>query len=183
MSLRWLAVILDSYVQHGVVNECVVSLRQCAMLHIWIRHVDDWKLSEWHDAFVDCALLHIWIRYGVATISRIDKIVGLFCKRALQKRRYSAEETYDLSILLTVATPYDCQSSERHDAFICAVWRIHLRDTTHSLTAHCCTYEADIDYAMLHIWIHHVTCRTHEQLECHTDDEPCHTDEWGVPHI
>ena len=33
-------------------------------------------------------------RYGVATISRLLKIVGLFRKRALQKRRYSAKETY-----------------------------------------------------------------------------------------
>ena len=28
-------------------------------------------------------------------VSRIDKIVGLFCKRALQKRQYSAKETYN----------------------------------------------------------------------------------------
>jgi len=34
-------------------------------------------------------------RYGVASDSRIDKIIGLFCKRAIQKRRYSAKETYD----------------------------------------------------------------------------------------
>jgi len=32
--------------------------------------------------------------YGVATISRLPKIAGLFCKRALQKRKYSAKETY-----------------------------------------------------------------------------------------
>jgi len=32
--------------------------------------------------------------YGVATISRLLKIIGLFCKRALQMRRYSAKETY-----------------------------------------------------------------------------------------
>ena len=31
--------------------------------------------------------------YGVASVSRINKITGLFCKRALQKRRYSAKET------------------------------------------------------------------------------------------
>jgi len=31
--------------------------------------------------------------YGVATLSRIDKMTGLFCKRALYKRRYSAKET------------------------------------------------------------------------------------------
>jgi len=33
--------------------------------------------------------------YGVASVSRIDKIVGLFCKRALLKRRYSAKETFN----------------------------------------------------------------------------------------
>jgi len=34
---------------------------------------------------------HTW--YGVALVSRIDKMIGLFCKRALSKRRYSAKET------------------------------------------------------------------------------------------
>jgi len=34
--------------------------------------------------------------YGVATISRPLKFVGLFCKRALYKRLYSAKETYNL---------------------------------------------------------------------------------------
>jgi len=34
--------------------------------------------------------------YGAATISRLLKIIGLFCTRALQKRLYSAKETYDL---------------------------------------------------------------------------------------
>ena len=33
-------------------------------------------------------------RYGVATISRLQ-IIGLFCKRVLQKRRHSAKETYN----------------------------------------------------------------------------------------
>jgi len=33
--------------------------------------------------------------YGVATISRLLKSQGLFCKRALLKRRYSAKETYN----------------------------------------------------------------------------------------
>jgi len=31
--------------------------------------------------------------YGAALASRIDKIIGLFCKRDLWKRRYSAKET------------------------------------------------------------------------------------------
>jgi len=35
------------------------------------------------------------IRYGVATIGRLLKMIGLFCQRALEKRRYSAKETYN----------------------------------------------------------------------------------------
>jgi len=31
--------------------------------------------------------------HGVATISRLLKSIGLFCKRALEKRLYSATET------------------------------------------------------------------------------------------
>ena len=31
--------------------------------------------------------------HGVASISRIDYIIGLFCKKALKKRQYSAQET------------------------------------------------------------------------------------------
>ena len=33
--------------------------------------------------------------YGVATISGLLKIIGVFCERALKKRRYSAKETYN----------------------------------------------------------------------------------------
>ena len=43
--------------------------------------------------------------YGVATISRLLKIIGLFCKRALYKRRYSAKETYDLKEPTTCSHP------------------------------------------------------------------------------
>ena len=33
--------------------------------------------------------------YGLATISRLLKIIGLFCKKTLSKRLYSAKETYN----------------------------------------------------------------------------------------
>ena len=43
-----------------------------------------------------CAILGLWrFAYGVALVSRIDKIIGLFCERALYKRRYSAKEIYN----------------------------------------------------------------------------------------
>jgi len=37
--------------------------------------------------------------YGVATITRLLKIIGLFCKRALWQRLYSANESYILKAL------------------------------------------------------------------------------------
>jgi len=40
-------------------------------------------------------LLHTY-PYGVAWMNRLLKITGLFCKRALYKRRYSAKETNNL---------------------------------------------------------------------------------------
>jgi len=46
---------------------------------------------------LDCWLFQntlLLFYYGVASISRLLKMKGLFCKRALQKRRYSARETY-----------------------------------------------------------------------------------------
>ena len=39
--------------------------------------------------------LSIEIPYGVAMTSRLLQIMGLFCNRALQKRLYSAKETYN----------------------------------------------------------------------------------------
>ena len=36
-----------------------------------------------------------YISYGVATCSGLLEIIGLLCKRALRKRRYSAKETYN----------------------------------------------------------------------------------------
>ena len=44
--------------------------------------------------------------YAVATISRLLKVIGLFCKRALLKRLYSAKRPIILRSLLIVATPY-----------------------------------------------------------------------------
>ena len=41
--------------------------------------------------------LHVTpIAYGVASVSRIDKITGRFCKRALCKKQYYAKETCSL---------------------------------------------------------------------------------------
>ena len=39
-------------------------------------------------------MLELSVGYGVATISKLLKIIGLFCKRYLSKRMYSAKEAY-----------------------------------------------------------------------------------------
>ena len=46
-----------------------------------------------YDPFSVCT--YHCIVYGVALVSRIDKFIGLFCKRAQPKSRYSAKETYN----------------------------------------------------------------------------------------
>ena len=53
--------------------------------------------------------------HGVARINRLLKIIRLFCKRALQKRRYSGKVTYNL------IDPTDCiqQVARRDSVYIC----------------------------------------------------------------
>jgi len=62
-----------SGIEYCHVNRC---LSEWAISLIWMSHVTD-------------------MNYGVAMTSRLFKMIGLFCKRALQKRWYSAKETYD----------------------------------------------------------------------------------------
>ena len=62
-----------------------------------------------HDCEVKKLCNHV--RYGVATISRLLKITGLFCKKALQKRRYFAKETYTmiLTVIWVEIISHDCE--------------------------------------------------------------------------
>jgi len=55
--------------------------------------------------------------YEVATTSRLLKIIGLFCKRALKKRRHSAKETYDFK------EPTNCSHP--------IAWQIHVYSIPH----------------------------------------------------
>ena len=100
--------------------------------------------------------------YGVVSISRFLKIIGLFCKRAFSKSRYSAKETYNfkepvswsrgpwvggLCILLTYAwetwldsfirggenTTLDQEGHESGDDIYSCRHYLFTRDMTHSL--------------------------------------------------
>ena len=57
-----------------------------------------WRVLMWTWIIGSLTLPKIRLDYGVATISRLLKMIGLFCKRALQKRLYSAKETYNFII-------------------------------------------------------------------------------------
>ena len=45
---------------------------------------------------------------GVATISKLLKIIGLFCKRALSKRRYSTKKTFTFNEPTNHSHPTRC---------------------------------------------------------------------------
>ena len=68
----------------------------------------------------------LW-QYGVATISRLLKIIGLFCKRALCNRRYSAKEIYDFKEPTNRSHPIVIiRSYVWHTAFICVTYSVHM---------------------------------------------------------
>ena len=77
------------------------------VIHIYTCVVEHICYSYTYINVVDAYMFSFTvIAYGVAMTSRLLKIIGLFCKRALYKRPYSAKETYHLRSLLMVATPY-----------------------------------------------------------------------------
>ena len=116
MSRIWMLHMNVSYLirMRHVANEWVLSQinESC---RIWMRH-NTWMSHVAHERFTShlnesCHTyegLHLWhdtddgrhvtwfhrLTYGVATISRLLKMIGLFCKRALENRWYSAKETY-----------------------------------------------------------------------------------------
>ena len=55
-----------------------------------------------------CVFACIYINYGVATISRLLKMIALFCNRALLKKLYSAKETYNLKEPTNRRHPISC---------------------------------------------------------------------------
>ena len=104
--------------------------------------------------------VNIKYTYGVATISRLLKITGLFCKRALQKRLHSARS------LLLVATPciyiytytyiYVYIYIHVH-VYIHICIHLHIKDT----------YKYIYIYTCIHIYIH-IYIYIHMYMYIHT---------------
>ena len=75
------------------------SVLQCVAVHCIVRQCVAVCCSVLQCVAVCCVELQCTSRikaYGMASVSRIDKIIGLFSKRALYKRQCSAKETYNL---------------------------------------------------------------------------------------
>ena len=69
---------------------------ESVILHIRMSHVTHANVVMSHMWMCESESSSKGTHYGVATNSRLLKIIGLFCKRALQKRRYPAKETYNI---------------------------------------------------------------------------------------
>ena len=95
----------------NVTNSLLVIFR-------WYQFV----IFRWYwECFDDRVLLALSsrkIKYGVATTSRLLKIIGLFCKRALLKRRYSAKETCNFKEPI----------NHSHPIFVMFRWHKRVRD-------------------------------------------------------
>jgi len=89
-----------------------------------LRHPDYLTIVSW---LRDMCPLTCVSWYGVATIGRILNIMGLFCKRALQKRLYSAKETYDF------------QEPTNRSHPICVAWHVSLDGVTCVLAIKSCS--------------------------------------------
>jgi len=84
----------------GLIHTWHALFKLCCT-HQWVviwRHVNIHVYTHTQVVSHTTRLIHLCgadIGYGVALVSWIDGIIGLFCKRALWKRQYSAKETYN----------------------------------------------------------------------------------------
>ena len=146
-----------------------VTCKQChtfgwVMSHVWMSLVTHQYVS--------------YYTYGVATVSRINTILGLFCKRDLPKRRYSAKDTYDFIDPTDRSHPISWFTSHTSTSVV-----THMNESCH-------TYE----WVMSHIWMRYVThvnksCHTYEWVMSHMcmshvthTITSCHTYEWVMSH-
>jgi len=151
------------------------------------KHIQTHTCTCTHTYTHTCTHTHKVTQYwanGVATISRLLKIIGLFCKRVLKKRLYSAKETYNFKeptnhshliprrssgcVYVCVCVVCVCVSLcvcrvVGHDSFTCLTWLIHMCEMTHSYVwhdsfIHITTLSHMCDTTCSNIWHDSFTC-------------------------
>jgi len=172
--LRWVGSLklLVSFAEYGLFYRALLQKRPCVFLRLLTPHEAD---------------------YGVATMSRLLKIIGLFCKEPYKRDHILQKRPVILRSLLTKAIPCDMthwfvvwfskylQSREQ--------WSMWVSKAHDSLRG-----GLEVD-RMLHIWMSYdvymnESCRTYEWVMSHMwmsrvvyMDEPCRTYEWVMSHI
>jgi len=127
-----------------------------------------------------CRVCH----YGVASISRLLKIICLFCKRALQNRRYSAKETYNFKGLRIIATPYYEKRFPYNMAapHVCHTWVPHMCVT--QAAPHVC-HTTPVGHTDSHVTHGCSTCVSHDRCVSHgcTCSKRCVSHDMAPPHV
>jgi len=120
--------------------------------------------------------MHVRHAYGVATISRLLQIIGLFGKRALYKRRYSAKETYNFKEPINRSHPTSIRSAQPSDMHIYSFSDGHIHSFcaaveslesllpadrhTHSRCA-CCVARTPLEGIFIYIYENTIYIRTY----------------------
>jgi len=138
---------VDSFYVTSWEHDCVVDLwksRVTYVVDLCVTYVVDWLILH---VIMRTWLIHMTslfnqsTTYRVAATSRLPKIIGLFCKRDLSKRRYSAKETYNFKeptnrshpIWLIHVTPL-VKESTTYDSFTWHDFWKSLLHMTHSIS-------------------------------------------------
>jgi len=165
--LIYICAMTHSDVWHDTFTCMIWLIHTCEMTHTHMWH-DSYTHVTWlihtihahsyvrHDSFTRVKwLMLLFFACGVAMISRLLQIIGLFCKRALWKRLYSAKETYNFKEPTNRSHPIPSTAAPsfgtRHrwdDSFTYVPWLIYMCDMTHSYVRH--------DFFI------HVTCLIHK---------------------
>ena len=132
--------ILPRYISVSHTAHMNESLRKCGwvMAQMWMSHVA--YLNE------SCRTYEC-IVYGEPTLSRLLKIIGLFCKRALKKRLYSAKETCNFKEPIHRSHPIT-HTYESISFYVCITSHIRISHVTRRHVSSR-TYEQ----VMLHVWM------------------------------
>jgi len=126
-----------------------------------------------------CRCLDTGRGYGVATISRLLKIISLFCKRALQKRQYSAKETCNFKeptnrSHLIASGPTRAQASEWRILLLFALARVYTHDTRTHTNTHAHTHTHTHTHSHTHTQTHtHAHTHTHTHTHVRTRRRDC----------